>query len=163
MQPDPTMPETGLIHILPFTDLIISLTFLQLTVTWFGATVFWEGIHDGYSDSFKKWIRVGSWICAIGLAITSFVKVIHQLNVLVALSREEPTAPPCNCTSLRSPTETLQTPSMVNNITINRRYDDLGEVEPRHGGVWFNVHSDEITMVLKVFDKLWLFFALFAN
>ena len=76
VQPDLKKPETIFLHTLPFTNLIIALTFLQIAVTWFGRKVSWNRLNA------PKWLQVGSYALLIGLIITSIFKIIHHANSL---------------------------------------------------------------------------------
>ena len=81
VQPDANDPKTVLIHTLPFTNLVISLTVLQIAVTWFGRDVSWKGLR--HRSKLTKRIYQGfAYACLIGVIITSIFKVIHQTNAL---------------------------------------------------------------------------------
>lgn len=77
IQPDPKHPVTVLIHTIPFTNLIISLTVLQIAVTWFGVKVSWGGLNAPICS-----VRTFAYICLVGLIVTSMGKVIHHINAL---------------------------------------------------------------------------------
>ena len=81
VQPDVNKPVTLFLHTLPFTNLIISLTLLQVAVTWFGVKVSWKELkhHLKISRIALSW---GSTSFLIGLIISSSLKVLHQINAL---------------------------------------------------------------------------------
>ena len=83
VKPDLTTPHTMRIHTLPFTNLIIALACLQISVTWFGVRVSWTELNA------PKWLRIGTYICLIGLIITSTIKVVHHINALSDLGDKE--------------------------------------------------------------------------
>ena len=84
VQPDVDKPETLFLHTLPFTNLIISLTLLQIAVTWFGQRVSWKDFrhHLKISRIALKW---GSIAFMVGLIVSSTLKVLHQINALADL------------------------------------------------------------------------------
>ena len=81
VQPDPGNPATIIIHTLPFTNLIIALTVLQIAVTWFGRTVSWKGLKHKNKLT-KRSLRLCTYICLGTLILTTIFKVIHQINSL---------------------------------------------------------------------------------
>ena len=81
VQPDPGNPATIIIHTLPFTNLIIALTVLQIAVTWFGRSVSWKGLKHKNKLT-KRSLRLCTYICLGTLILTTIFKVIHQINSL---------------------------------------------------------------------------------
>ena len=81
VQPNPGNPDTIIIHTLPFTNLIIALTVLQIAVTWFGRTVSWKGLKHKNKLT-KRLLRLCTYICLGTLILTTIFKVIHQINSL---------------------------------------------------------------------------------
>ena len=88
VQPDPGNPDTIIIHTLPFTNLIIALTVLQIAVTWFGRTVSWKGLKHKNKLT-KRFLRLCTNICLGTLILTTIFKVIHQINALADLKNPE--------------------------------------------------------------------------
>ena len=88
VQPDPGNPDTIMIHTLPFTNLIIALTVLQIAVTWFGRTVSWKGLKHKNKLT-KRFLRLCTYICLGTLILTTILKVIHQINALADLKNPE--------------------------------------------------------------------------
>ena len=88
VQPDPGNPDTIIIHTLPFTNLIIALTVLQIAVTWFGRTVSWKGLKHKNKLT-KRLLRLCTYICLGTLILTTIFKVIHQINALADLKNPE--------------------------------------------------------------------------
>jgi hypothetical protein len=131
VQPDPSDPKTVLIHTLPFTNLVISLTILQIAVTWFGRDVSWKGLS--HRSKLTKRIYQGfAYVCLFGVIITSIFKVIHQINSLADVGNHTKDG-------------------------VGLQWEKVGKTM----GIWFNVHrSESVKLLLKVFDKLWLLFAL---
>lgn len=76
VQPDLKNPHTVLIHTIPFTNLIVALTVLQITVTWFGVKVSWKDLNA------PKCLQWYTYFGLFGLVITSIFKVLHHGNSL---------------------------------------------------------------------------------
>ena len=130
VQPDPNNPNTILIHTVPFTNLVIALTILQIAVTWFGRNVCWKGMRHT-SKLTKRMARFFTYTCLTALIITSIFKVIHQINAL----------------------------SDVWNLTVQANETNKpAETKLEYRGIWFNVHAHK--NLLQIVDKLWLISAL---
>ena len=84
VQPDVNKPETLFLHTLPFTNLIISLTLLQIAVTWFGHKVSWKELRHHLKVS-RLVLYWGSVAFLVGLIVSSTLKVLHQINALADL------------------------------------------------------------------------------
>ena len=126
--PNPRDPKTVLIHTLPFTNHIISLTFMQIAVTWFGKNVSSKEICHHYKFTHKL-VKRASLILLFGLIITSTLKVLHHINALgeawnLAAEFDE-------------------------EVEV-----DVEELKLHYRGMWFNVHNYKI--LLQMVDKLWL-------
>ena len=140
VQPDPTQPKTVLIHTLPFTNFIVSLTITQVAVTWFGIKVSW--VKMKHSTRFgERCLRFGSFVLVISLIVLSTAKVLHQINSLSGLSNARSTAADNLFVAL---------PSVVTNRTV------LPLKSQTENGIWFDVHDPIITPLLQTIDKLWL-------
>ena len=76
VQPSLENPETIMLHTLPFTNLVMALTCLQIAITWFGFKVSWKGL------SIPKVLQFVTYVCLIALIITSSIKIIQHINGL---------------------------------------------------------------------------------
>ena len=74
IQPVLEKPETVMLHTLPFTNLVLSLTFLQLAITWFGFKVSWKNLK------MPRFIETVTVVFMISLSITSILKITQHLN-----------------------------------------------------------------------------------
>ena len=136
VQPNTDDPNTIIVHTVPFTNFIISLTLLQIAVTWFGRNVSWKGLRHR-SELTKRWWNSFHYVCLIGLFITSVFKIVHQINALGdlwTLNIETHTTHQTNHTQALDSETTLA------------------------NGIWFNVH--EYKLLLQIMDKIWLVTAL---
>jgi hypothetical protein len=135
VQPNPHDPKTILIHTIPFTNLILSLTLMQIAVTWFGRKVSWKGLTHK-SKFTHNIVKRARWILLFALIITSTFKVLHHINALGEV---------WNYTEQLNSTDGLQK-------------DNFAEPKLHYRGMWFNVHNYKI--LLQIVDKLWLISAL---
>ena len=135
IQPDPQDPKTIVIHTIPFTNFVISITILQIAVTWFGRNVSWKGLSHRSKLTKRLWTAF-NYICLIILIVTSTFKVVLHINALSDVGK-------LNIT--------------VNKTQIMNTAEDYTEPEPNFG-IWFNVHEYQI--FLQIMDKLWLMAAL---
>lgn len=83
IQPDLDRPELILPHVLPFTNLIIILTLLQVAVTWFGFNVSWRGMKT------PKVFELCTFICVLSLVLASIMKVTQHINSLGSLEFDQ--------------------------------------------------------------------------
>ena len=130
VQPNPNDPITILIHTIPFTNLVIALTILQIAVTWFGRNVSWKNMRHT-SKFTKRLARFLAYTCLAALIMTSIFKVIHQINALGDVWNH--------------------------NAQENQTNKQAG-TKLEYRGIWFDVHDHKI--LLKIVDKLWLISAL---
>ena len=135
IQPDPHDPKTIVIHTLPFTNFIISITFLQITVTWFGRNVSWKGLSHRSKLTKRLWTAL-HYVCLIMLIVTSTFKVVHHINSLGDVWKLD---------------------IKTNQTQITNETEDQTEPGP-NVGIWFNVHEHKV--LLQIIDKLWLIAAL---
>ena len=135
VQPDPKDPKTIVIHTLPFTNFVISITILQIAVTWFGRNVSWKGLSHRSKLTKRLWTAF-TYICLSILIVTSTFKVVLQINALSDVGK------------LNIATNQTQ----IKNIS-----EEYTEPEPNFGK-WFNVHEHKV--LLQIMDKLWLLAAL---
>lgn len=130
VQPNPHDPKTILIHTIPFTNIIISLSLLQIAVTWFGRKVSWKGlIHK--SRLAKKLVRCFRYGVLILLIITSTLKVLHHINALGEVWRYVD--------------------------QLSKTNEQIG-TKLTYRGMWFDVHHYKI--LLQIVDKMWLMSAI---
>ena len=132
VQPNPKEPNTVIIHTLPFTNLIIALTSLQIAVTWFGRNVSWKGLKHSNKLT-KRLCRAFTYTCLALLILTSLFKVVHQINALADIIHEDHN-------HLNNTTE----------LPTEKKY--------KPHGLWFDVHAHKA--LLQLVDKLWLLAAL---
>ena len=85
VQPDLKKQETIELHAIPFTNLVIALTLLQIAITWFGFNVSWNGMKN------PKWFQLCTFISVLCLVLTSIMTVAQHINSLSSLemSNEE--------------------------------------------------------------------------
>ena len=81
VKPDLEEPETIFLHTLPFTNIIIALTVLQIAVTWFGRNVSWKELKHHLKLS-RICLRWGSEASMVGIIVVSTLKVLHHINAL---------------------------------------------------------------------------------
>ena len=82
IQPEPDRPELIVPHVLPFTNLLIILTLLQVAVTWFGFNVSWKGMNE------PKAFELFTFICALSLVLATIMKVTQHINSLASIEVE---------------------------------------------------------------------------
>ena len=82
VSPDQSMPSSIIVHTLPFTNLSVGLSVLQLAVTWFGVHVAWVDLAA------PKWLRIASYVTMIGIIPVTILKIINQLNAFGDLGVE---------------------------------------------------------------------------
>ena len=83
IQPVLEKPETVLLHTLPFTNLVVSLTFLQLAITWFGFKVSWKNLK------MPRFFETVTVVFMISLSITSIVKITQHINGVSHIQADE--------------------------------------------------------------------------
>ena len=81
--PSTKRPETIPLHILPFTNLIITLTFLQIAVTWFGFNVSWDGRKT------SKIFQLFTFIGVLCLVLSCALKVVQHINYCTGIWTEK--------------------------------------------------------------------------
>merc|ERR1712038_1613548 len=81
VQPDLRRPQTIVLHAIPFTNLVIALTFLQIAITWFGFNVSWNGMRT------PKAFQIGTFISVLCLVLTSIMKVTQHINAIGSLEQ----------------------------------------------------------------------------
>ena len=81
--PDLEYPNTIYIHTVPFINVIVAFTVLQIAVTWFGFKVAWTKKELRA----PKWLRYVSLFCLFGIGISCVGKVIFQINALTDLGK----------------------------------------------------------------------------
>ena len=80
--PSTKRPETIPLHILPFTNLIIALTFLQIAVTWFGFNVSWDGRKT------SKVFQLFTFIGVLCLVLSCVLKSVQHINYVAGIWTE---------------------------------------------------------------------------
>ena len=83
VQPDLGKPETVMLHTLPFTNLVLSLTFLQLAITWFGFKVSWKNLK------MPRFLETVTLVFMISLSITSIIKITQHINGVSHIQAKE--------------------------------------------------------------------------
>ena len=79
VQPDLKKPETIIIHTVPFTNLVLSLAFLEVATIWFGFRVSWRHL------SLPKPLQASNAVCLIGLLPSTVFKITQHINGLANL------------------------------------------------------------------------------
>ena len=85
VQPDLEKPETVMLHTLPFTNLVVSLTLLQLAITWFGFKVSWKNLK------MPRYLETVTLVFMISLSITSIIKITQHINGVSHIQAKEVT------------------------------------------------------------------------
>ena len=71
------------LHILPFTNLIITLTVLQIAVTWFGFNVSWDGRKT------SKIFQLFTFIGVLCLVLSCALKSVQHINYVTGIWTEK--------------------------------------------------------------------------
>ena len=83
IQPELDRPELLLPHVLPFTNLLIVLTLLQVAVTWFGFNVSWKRMKE------PKVFELFTFICVLSLVLATIMKVVQHVNSMASIEVED--------------------------------------------------------------------------
>ena len=83
IQPELDRPELILPHVLPFTNLLVILTLLQVAVTWFGFNVSWRGMNE------PKAFELCTFICVLSLVLATIMKVAQHINSMASIEVED--------------------------------------------------------------------------
>ena len=79
VQPDPTkLPQSYMIHTLPFTNMVLSMALLQIAVTWFNRNVAWKNLP-------ARMLHVSNIIVAFTMTLTSAIKIFQHVNAFGGL------------------------------------------------------------------------------
>ena len=81
VQPDLRKQETIALHTIPFTNIVIALTLLQIAITWFGFNVSWNGMTT------PKWFQLCTFISVLILVLTSIMRVTQIINSISSLEQ----------------------------------------------------------------------------
>ena len=126
----PTDKTTIFVHTLPYTNIIIALTVVQIAVTWFGVNVAWIELNT------SKFVRFGNYLCVTGLVLTSTFKLFGHVNILGDVIDE--------------------TWEGIIGITGKNQTEETGNDR----GLWWNIHDDTMMLIGEISDKIWLFCAI---
>ena len=122
-----------MVHNLPLINMILALTILQITVTWFGREVCWKALKHS-SHYTKKRRIVFTHVCLIAVILASIFKIIHQISALATVSIHN------TQTNLTTPGNETN----VGQILRNETYD----------GIWVNFNDNK--GILFAVNILWL-------
>ena len=132
VQPNPAEdPNTILIHTIPYTNLCLALSVIQVAVTWFGMKVAWVDLKAPHG------FRVFSVVSAFGLVIATCAKLILHINALGDLGA---------CDLGKDWKKVVR---------------DSSDDKPLCGaGLFWRVHSKEYIIVSNIFENAWKVFAI---
>ena len=75
IQPDlKNLPQSWIIHTLPFTNLIVAVLHLQIAMTWFNVKVAWVDLKEG------KWLGIVNHFILAIIVLTSVIKITQYIN-----------------------------------------------------------------------------------
>ena len=84
IQPDlKNLPESWIIHTLPFTNLILAVLLLQIAMTWFNVQVAWVDLKEA------KWLEYLNYFILAIIVLTSVIKITQHINTFGCLKLGE--------------------------------------------------------------------------
>ena len=108
VQPDSTkLPQSFIIHTLPFTNVVLSMAFLQIAVAWFNNKVAWKNLPG-------RMLHLSNYIVTVTMTTTSFVKIFQHINAFGGLVMGE------------QPGEVLENGWMVS--VSNKKFGMIGQI-----------------------------------
>ena len=76
------LPQTWMIHLMPFTNMVVSMAILQIAVTWFNNKVAWKNLHC-------RLLHISNYMVAVTMTTSSIVKVFQHINAFGGLQMGE--------------------------------------------------------------------------